>query len=119
MQRTYTAKDRKFQLEELVLALESFISFLIEYENIEAPRSSYQSCLLETKKMLGGNFTQEQLSMLSRSVPATFWLHKEWMPKLTLNHAGKYVEPEWFSEADKLHSKLMESAGILRIMGTY
>lgn len=68
---------------------------------------------------MNGNFTQEKLSALSRSVPAIFWLHKEWSPIFTLNHVGEYVVPAWFPEADNLHSKVMEAASTLRIMGTY
>lgn len=115
----YSTKDRQAQLERLAAALRSLIAVLPSIQEFSSRVGDYESALQRCEALLLKDFTQEQVSELSRSVPDLYFRHKEWVPPLERTPAGEWREPDWFVGLEERLQAVLKAAELLRIVGYY
>ena len=113
----YSHAVRVKQLHQLRQALVDFISVIDKTHELSEWRSAYEQSLVEVDKLIEGDFDQAALSALSRAIPKLFWVHKEWIPPLTLTPDGRWEEPLWFKEANSKHQEVTDLAFAFRVVG--
>ena len=118
----FSQAEREDQLRTLAEALARFIAELESSGKFSEEVATYRQALHETQRLLADGFNQNDLGVLSRSVPRLFWLHKEWSPPLE-EIQGKtgtsLVEPAWFRRLEPFEAHVAVAAERLRVIGEY
>lgn len=115
----YMPRDRIAQLRSLERALGELIPVAEATHAVTDLAPKYQEALEQVRALSQGDFSQEDLSNLSRSIPDAFHRHKDWIPPLELSGDGRWREPDWFTELDAKLRPVLDIAARLREIGYY
>lgn len=115
----YTPNDRIAQLRSLERSLGELIPVAeITSATIDLV-PQYREALERVRTLACGDFSQEDLSNLSRAIPDAFHRHKDWMPPLEPSGNGQWQEPEWYTRLDAKLLPVLDLAAKLREIGYY
>ncbi|ULU23185.1 hypothetical protein [Dyella terrae] len=115
----YTPNDRIEQLRVLERSLAELIPVAEATPATINLVPQYRDALKKARALIGGAFSQEDLSSLSRSIPDAFHRHKDWMPPLEQSEDGSWQEPDWFRHLDGKLLPVLDIATKLREIGYY
>ena len=114
----FTTNDRKSQLGELAVALRRLVPVATELGLSQA--SDYEAALARTNTFLAMTPTQEDLSVLARSIPDVVYRHKDWELNLLVRKPdGSTGMPDWFERLEAVLQPALAAAMKLREIGYY
>lgn len=116
-EHVYSHEEKQSHLREFIDSLQAVLEDAAL--NLYDPKftANHTHCLARARELINSNFTQSDLSDLSRSFDLALWTHKDWEPPLERASDGVWREPAWYPAFEKLYERVAKATQRLKETG--